>query len=192
MSKSTALNPISIERHIHLIRGQKVMLDTELAALYGVITKALNQAVSRNAERFPSDFMFQLTEDELANLRSQFVTSSSHGGRRTPPYAFTEQGVAMLSSVLRSPRAIAVNIQIMRAFVAVRHLLATNQDLAKRINELEKKTDGQFRAVFDAIRQLMQPPAEPPKPRIGFHTESAAPKKPTKAPAARTRRTASR
>ena len=184
MSKSIAVNPISIERHIHIIRGQKVMLDTDLAELYGTTTMAFNQAVRRNIERFPSDFMFQLNADEYENLLSQFVMSSSHGGRRTAPFAFTEQGVAMLSSVLRSPRAIAVNIQIMRAFVAVRRLLATNQDLAKRIDELEKKTDGQFRAVFEAIRQLMQPPAETPKPKIGFHTEA----KGTKSPSAGTKR----
>jgi len=158
-----------IERSILLVRGQKVMLDAELAALYGVETKVLNQAVARNLERFPDDFMFQLTAKEYRVLRSQSVTSSSWGGRRYRPRAFTEQGVAMLSSILRSQRAVAVNIEIMRAFVRLRELLSSNADLARRLDELEKKYDAQFKIVFDAIRQLMTPPPNPPKKRIGFH-----------------------
>jgi hypothetical protein len=160
--------PLHVDRRILLVRGERVMLDADLAELYGVETKVLVQAVKRNAARFPSDFMFQLTSDELRNLRSQTVTSSSaHGGRRYAPYAFTEQGVAMLSSVLHSPRAIAVNIEIMRTFVKLRELLATHTDLARKLATLEKKYDSQFRLVFDAIRELMTPPAKP-KRRIGF------------------------
>ncbi len=157
-----------IEQAILVLRGHKVMLDSDLAALYEVPTKALVQAVKRNLERFPKDFMFQLTNQELAILRSQIVTSS-WGGRRSPPYAFTEQGVAMLSSVLNSPRAVAVNIEIMRAFVRLRLLLASNRDLARRLDALEAKTDAQFAAVFDAIRQLMTPPESTKRP-IGFVT----------------------
>lgn len=134
------------------------MLDADLATLYGVETKVLVQAVKRNLDRFPEDFMFHLTEEEFQNLRSQTVTSSEWGGRRYAPYAFTEQGVAMLASVLRSPRAVAVNIEIMRAFVRLRYLQAGNAELAKKIEELEKKTDEHFKVVFDAIRQLMTPP----------------------------------
>ena len=159
-----------IRDSILLIRGHKVMLSHDLASLYGVETKVLNQAVSRNRERFPDDFMFQLTADEVVVLRSQIVTSS-WGGRRTAPYAFTEQGVAMLSSVLRSSQAVAVNIEIMRAFVRLRQLLATHTELAQRLDELETKYDHQFRAVFDAIRQLMTPAPTPKKPPIGFHSQ---------------------
>jgi hypothetical protein len=146
-----------IERSILLLRGHKVMLDSDLAALYGVETKALLRAVKRNIERFPRDFMFQLNRDEFDNLRCQFGTSSSWGGRRYAPFAFTEQGVAMLSSVLKSPRAVAVNIDIMRAFVRLRQLLASNAALARRLDELEKKYDAQFKIVFEAVRQLMTP-----------------------------------
>jgi hypothetical protein len=145
------------------------MLDADLAGLYGVGIKVLNQAVRRNAARFPDDFMFQLSVDEAISLRSQFVTLNVGRGthRKYAPYAFTEQGVAMLSSVLRSPKAIAVNIQIMRTFVQLRRLLHSNADLARKLEDLERKYDGQFRVVFDAIRALMGPP---PKPRrtIGF------------------------
>jgi hypothetical protein len=144
------------------------MLDESLADLYGVDTKVLNQAVRRNRERFPEDFAFQLTAEEFDDLRSQVVTSR-WGGRRYPPNAFIEQGVAMLSSVLRSQRAVQVNIEIMRAFVRLRELLATHADLARRLDELEQRYDAQFKAVFDAIRQLMAPPASP-KRRIGFRT----------------------
>ena len=158
-----------IEKSILLIRKQKVMLDSDLAALYGVETKALVQAVKRNLERFPEDFMFQLSRDEFSILRSQSVTSSNWGGRRYPPYAFTEQGVAMLSSVLRSQRAIQVNIEIMRAFIRLRQMLASNAELARKLDELEKKYDAQFKEVFEAIRQLMSPP-EPKRRPIGFQT----------------------
>jgi ORF6N domain-containing protein len=158
-----------VERNILLIRGHRVMLDTDLAKLYGVPTKVLNQAVKRNATRFPADFMFQLTSKETAALRSQIVTSKSRGGRQYRPYAFTEQGVAMLSSVLHSERAIQVNIAIMRAFVQLREMIGSNKGLARRLNELEKKYDSQFRVVFDAIRELMAEP-EPRVKRIGFKT----------------------
>jgi hypothetical protein len=160
----------SIESSILLIRGHKVILSTDLAALYDVEPRVLVQAVKRNLERFPNDFMFQLTKAEFANLKSQFVTSSWGGARRATPYAFTEQGVAMLSSVLRSTRAVRVNIEIMRAFVRLRQMLATHADLAQRLDELEGKYDAQFRVVFDAIRELMAPPPEPPRKRIGFHS----------------------
>lgn len=166
------------------LREQRVMLDADLAELYGVQTKVLVQAVKRNLARFPQDFMFQLSVDEFTVLRSQTVTSNTgRGGRRTAPYAFTEQGVAMLSSVLGSPRAIGVNIEIMRTFVRVRELAATHSELAKRLGELEEKTEllsmqhdsfsrntrNQLKQVFDALRELMTP-TEPPKRPIGFVT----------------------
>jgi hypothetical protein len=157
-----------IERAILVLRGQKVMLDADLADLYGVETKALNQAVRRNHKRFPADFMFQLTAEEAASLRSQIVTSKGRGGRRHVPLAFTEQGVAMLSSVLRSPRAVDVNIEIMRAFMRLRELLQSNTELARKLADLERKYDTQFRVVFDAIRKLMEPPSTAKRP-IGFH-----------------------
>lgn len=192
------LDPIALqaEQRILLVRQHRVMLDFDLAALYGVEARALNQAVKRNLARFPEDFMFQLTPEEAedlgrlvsqsvmappgqpsnssqtvmsSTLRSQSVISKDpRGGRRYRPYAFTEQGVAMLSSVLRSPRAVQVNIAIMRAFVRLRELLLTNADLARKLAALEAKYDSQFKAVFDAIRQLMTPP-DPPRRRIGFH-----------------------
>jgi hypothetical protein len=157
-----------IEQTILLLRGHRVMLDADLAILYGVPTKRLNEQVQRNKKRFPSDFMFHLTPEEVERLMSQFATSKTgSGGRRYRPYAFTEQGVAMLSSVLHSERAIQVNIAIMRAFVQLREMIASNKGLARRLNELEKRYDGQFRVVFEAIRELM---AEPPSRsrRIGF------------------------
>jgi hypothetical protein len=163
-----------IEKAILLIRGQKVMLDRDLAELYGVPTKALNQAVSRNRKRFPRDFAFRLSQEEFENWRSQIVTSNPAAkmGLRRRPYAFTEQGVAMLSSVLRSSRAIEVNIAIMRAFVRLREILATHKDLARKLDELERKFgehDQKFQLVFEAIRQLMAPSPEPAtKRRIGF------------------------
>jgi len=161
-----------VDDKILLIRGQKVILSTHLAALYGVAPKVLIQAVKRNRNRFPSDFMFQLTAGEYAILKSQFVTSSWGGARRATPYAFTEQGVAMLSSVLRSERAVQVNIEIMRTFVRLRRWLTSDSELAKRLGELEKKYDRQFAVVFDAIRQLMEPPPpEPKRSRIGFQSE---------------------
>ncbi len=156
-----------VESRILLIRGQKVMLDRNLAELYGVAAKALNRAVRRNRERFPKDFMFQLNNQEVSILKCQIGTSSEWGGRRYLPYAFTEFGVAMLSSVLRSRRAILVNIEIMRAFGRLRQILATHKDLARKLEELEKKYDSQFRVVFDAIRQLMMPPPSKGR-RIGF------------------------
>jgi len=159
-----------IEHAIFLIRGQKVMLDSNLAELYGVATKVLIQAVKRNIERFPADFMFQLTIEETDLLRSQIVTLKTGRGRHRKylPYAFTEQGVAMLSSVLHSARAIHVNIEIMRAFVRLRQMLASNTDLARKLATLEKKYDAQFRVVFDAIRELMTAPEPKKKRPIGF------------------------
>jgi hypothetical protein len=189
-----ALKPENIVQLVFFVRGEKVMFDADLAKLYGVSTKALNQAFRRNNQRFPSDFAFQLSTVEYDNLKSQIVTSSLHGGRRRPPYAFTEQGVAMLSSVLRSARAVEVNIAIMRTFVQLRRLMDTNRDLARKIEALEKKYDeqhgvrgrrwvdcigrmvmrpsdweiaSQFATVFEAIKQLITPP-EPPRRRIGF------------------------
>ncbi len=156
-----------IEQKILLIRGQKVMLDSDLAALYGVTTKRLNEQVRRNLRRFPADFMYQLSNEELESLRSHFATSSSWGGRRTRPYVFTEQGIAMLSSVLNSQRAIDVNIQIMRAFVKLREMMASHKDLARKLEELEKKYEGQFQIVFEAIRQLIEV-EDKPKRKIGF------------------------
>ena len=161
----------AIEKKILLLRGEKVMLDSDLAELYGVQTKELNRAVKRNLDRFPQDFMFQLSPDEIDGLRFHFGTSKGRGGRRYLPYVFTEQGVAMLSSVLKSKRAVQVNIEIMRAFVRLREMIASNKELASRLNELEKKYDRQFKAVFDAIRELMAPPKTPVR-RIGFQRES--------------------
>jgi ORF6N domain len=157
MSNTDLIPGERIEKAIYLIRGEKVMLDRDLAELYQVQTKALNQAVRRNLDRFPADFMFQLSEKEVAELnRSQFVTGSEkHRDPRFRPYAFTEQGVAMLSSVLRGKRAIIVNIEIMRAFVKLRQMLASNAELSRRLDELESNYDKQFRVVFDAIRRLM-------------------------------------
>jgi len=168
MGSKQSLIPVErIERAILLIRRQKVMLDVDLAVLYGIETRVLIQAVKRNLGRFPKDFMFQLSHEEFAFLRSQSVTSSDWGGRRYPPYVFTEQGVAMLSSVLRSPRAIQVNIEIMRAFIRLRRMLASNAELARKLDALEKRYDAQFKEVFEAIRQLMAPP-EPKRRTIGF------------------------
>ena len=159
----------NVERRILLIRGQKVMLDSDLAKLYGVATFNLNKAVRRNRERFPADFCFQLSAEEYQALRFQIgISKRGRGGRRFLPYAFTEQGVAMLSSVLRSKRAVLVNVAIMRTFVKLRELLATHRDLSRRLDGLERKYDAQFKVVFDAIRELMAPPA-PPRRRIGFN-----------------------
>lgn len=157
-----------IEGMILQLRGHKVMLDRDLAALYGVETKTLKRAVKRNETRFPDDFMFVMTKDELADWRRQFGTSNSERmGLRYPPMAFTEQGVAMLSGVLNSERAIAVNIAIMRTFARLRYILSSHADLARKLEELEKKYDKHFRVVFDALRELMEPP-EPPHKQIGF------------------------
>ena len=164
----------SIEGSILLIRGHKVLIDVHLAALYGVTTKRLNEQVRRNRARFSEDFMFQLTAEEVASLRSQIATSNKgRGGRRYAPYAFTEQGVAMLSTVLNSERAILVNIEIMRTFVRLRQMLASNTQLARKLADLEKKYDAQFKVVFDAIRQLMTPP-QPKNRKIGFLVEEKA------------------
>lgn len=195
-----ALQP-HIESRILALREQRVMLDADLAVLYGVQTKVLVQAVKRNADRFPADFMFQLSAAEFESLRSQIVTSNTgRGGRRTAPYAFTEQGVAMLSSVLGSPRAIAINIEIMRTFVRVRALAATHDDLAARLADLEQKTETlamrhdafsrntriQIKQVFDELRQLMTPP-DPPKRPIGFLAHVEKDRKPKGARARRKR-----
>jgi phage regulator Rha-like protein len=162
-----------IEKKIYLIRGQKVMLDSDLAALYEVETRALIQAVKRNISRFPPDFMFQLNFQDVADLRSQSVTLKKGRGehRKYAPYAFTENGVAMLSSVLNSERAVQVNIAIMRVFVKLREMIASHKDLARRLDNLEGKYDSQFKIVFDAIRELMTPP-EPKKKKIGFRREN--------------------
>ena len=169
--KSKALL-VQVEQRILLIRRQNVMLDFDLANLYGVETRALKQAVRRNLDRFPTDFMFELSAIEIKNLVSQTVipTRGKLGG--ATPMVFTEQGVAMLSSVLRSPRAVQVNIAIMRAFVRLRQMLMSNADLARKLLALEDKYDAQFRIVFDAIRELMEGPPPPPKPRIGFHPQN--------------------
>jgi hypothetical protein len=186
MTNTRSLIPVErIEQSILLIRGQKVMLDNDLASLYEVENKKLLQAVKRNAERFPDDFMFQLTWEESdilkshtarvspqeGALRSQIVTLKPGKHRKYRPYVFTEQGVAMLSSVLRSPQAVAVNIEIMRAFVRLRQMLFSHAELARKLEKLENKYDGQFKIVFDALRQLMQPPPEKPKRPIGFHAK---------------------
>ena len=177
------LKPENVARLVFFVRGEKVLLDADLAMLYGVEARALNQAVARNRKRFPADFMFQLTKKEFDNMRSQFVTTSrralvnssqavmssrKHRGRAYRPYAFTEQGVAMLSSVLRSSRAVEVNIAIMRTFVQLRRIMDTNRDLARKIEALEEKYDEQFSRVLAAIKQLVAPTA-PAKKRIGFH-----------------------
>ena len=172
---------------IYLLRGEKVMLDSDLAALYGVATKVLNQAVKRNATRFPADFMIRPSADEIDLLRSQFVTLKRGQHRKYRPYGFTEQGVAMLSSVLKSERAVKVNIAIMRAFVKLRETIETNRELARRFSELEKhvgKHDREIAAIIDAIRQLMAPPAKPRR-EIGFHAREKAPRYRTRVPGSR-------
>ncbi|MBM4056315.1 MAG: ORF6N domain-containing protein [Planctomycetes bacterium] len=165
-AKTDIIPQESIESKIFSIRGKRVMLDRDLAGLYGVTTGNLNKAVSRNIERFPEDFMFQLTTEEFKNLIFHFGTSS-WGGTRKLPRAFTEQGVAMLSSVLNSERAIQVNIQIMRAFIKLKEMLSTHKDLKLKIEEMEKRYDYQFKIVFDAIKQLLEPPTKS-KGKIGF------------------------
>jgi len=160
--------PDRIEHKIHFLRAQKVMLSFDLAPLYAVPVRALVQAVKRNASRFPADFMFQLSYAEFKILKSQSVTSSWGGARRSRPYAFTEQGVAMLSSVLRSERAVQVNIAIMRAFVRLRTLMATHEDLRRKIEQMEKRYDARFHAVFATLKQMLEVPV-PRKREIGFH-----------------------
>jgi hypothetical protein len=185
---ATVLKPENVAQLVFFIRGEKVMLDADPAGLYGVETRVLLQALKRNRRRFPEDFVFQLTTEDLSSLRSQIVISkpagarvathlrsqivtsnAGRGGRRYLPYAFTEQGVSMLSSVLRSSRAVEVNIAIMRTFVQLRRLMDSNADLARKIEGLEKKYDEQFAVVFAAIKQLVAP-AAPAKKRIGFHS----------------------
>ena len=172
-TRDTAILPIErIKGAIHVIRGHKVMLDRDLAVLYGVQPKALVQAVKRNLERFPADFMFQLTSPEVETARSQSVTQKLRRGPRYAPYAFTELGVAMLSSVLRSPRALQVNIEIMRAFVLLRQFALTHEEMSRRIDSLESKFDSEFKRVFAALRELMKPdPPQKPKPTAGFARE---------------------
>jgi len=171
---ATQLVPIErVERLIHLVRGEKVLLDADLAMLYGVMTGNLNKAVKRNQQRFPPDFMFQLSDEETAALIFQSGRSKERGGRRHNPYAFTEQGVAMLSSVLRSERAVQVNVAIMRAFVSLRRMLAANQSLARKLADLERRLEGHDEAIkslFDVLRELMAPPAKPRR-EIGFHVK---------------------
>jgi len=180
MPKGTdSIVPIErIQKCIYLIRGRKVLLDSDLARLYGVETKVLNQAAARHRRRFPSDFMFRLSKEEFNNLRSQIVTSS-WGGRRYPPYAFTEQGVAMLSSVLQSSRAIEVNIAIMRTFVKLREILARNAALRRKIEALERRYDEQFKLVFKVLSEMVMPTPKS-KPQIGYLTESKGHKKGTR------------
>ena len=179
VAPTAAILPTRIESSIYVIRGEKVMLDRDLAELYGIPTKAFNQAVKRHADRFPPDFMFQLTADEAGawwaeitsnSSRSQIVTLKRGRNLKYRPFAFTEHGILMLSSVLNSPRAIQVNIEIMRAFVKLRQMLASNSELSRRLDELENKYDRQFKAVIDAIRQLMLPPSSPRK-KIGFRSK---------------------
>jgi len=181
MSKALVTIPIErIEQTIFVVRGERVILDAELAKLYGVTAKRLNEQVRRNRERFPEDFMFQLTKEEFAelkseidasNLRSQIATARSHGGRRYLPHAFTEHGAIMAANVLNSERAVRASVEVVRTFVRLRQMLASNAELARKLEELEKKYDRQFKVVFDAIRQLMTPP-EPPQKQIGFHAKS--------------------
>lgn len=160
----------NIENHILIVRGQRVMLDSDLAEIYGVETKRLIEQVKRNLGRFPEDFMFQLTREENADLRSQFETSSQHGGRRYLPYAFTEHGALMLASVLRSDRAVAMSIYVVRAFARLREMLFNHEDLKQKIAEMEAKYDQQFKVVFDALHELFEPPPQSKK-KIGFKVE---------------------
>lgn len=170
MDMSNLVSAEVIATRILIIRGKRVMLDSDLAVLYEVKTKRLNEQVARNKKRFPEDFMFQLTEEEADFLRSHFATSN-RGGRRYLPYVFTQEGVAMLSSVLNSERAIMVNIQIMRAFAQLRRMLLTNRDLRRKIEEMERKYDKQFAIVFQAIKQLLEPPLPKDKKIIGFRVD---------------------
>ena len=172
MDGQISLVPLErIERAIIVVRGEKVMLDSELAEIYGVETRIWNQAVRRNINRFPVDFMFQLTVAEEASLRSQIVISNEgRGGRRYLPYAFTEHGALMLANVLNSERAAQTSVQVVRAFVKLRQMLSSNAELARKLAAMEKKYDAQFKVVFDAIRQLMSPPTRP-KREIGFHVK---------------------
>jgi len=178
MGHRNSIVPLKRVQHLIIVlRGQPVMLDVDLALLYGVETRALIQAVRRNMKRFPADFMFQITQEEFDSLRSQIVISKGRGGRRYLPYVFTEQGVAMLSSVLNSDRAIEVNVAIMRAFVQLRRMIGSHEELARKLGELETRLaehDEQIQAIFEAIRQLMAPPDRPPK-KIGFEVSEKPP-----------------
>jgi ORF6N domain-containing protein len=172
-ARTAALIPVErIERRILRLRSHNVLLDADLAALYGVATKRFNEQVRRNVQRFPPDFMFRLTPEEFANLRSRIATSSArgHGGRRHAPYVFTEHGAIMAANILNSPRAIRTSIVVVRAFVRLREMLHSNADLARKLDALEMKYDAQFKVVFQAIRELMAPPAVSKK-RIGFRLE---------------------
>ncbi|NCO41648.1 MAG: DNA-binding protein [Armatimonadetes bacterium CG_4_10_14_3_um_filter_66_18] len=166
-SEASALVPLqSIERLIYTVRGQRVMLDSDLARIYGIATSRLNEQVRRNADRFPEDFCFQLTHEEWSRLMSQIaISKTGRGGRRKLPLVFTEHGAIMAANVLNSPVAVQASVQVVRAFVRLRELVLSNLELARRLDELEKRYDGQFKVVFDALRQLMSPP---PAPRIGF------------------------
>ena len=172
MNQTISLVPIErIERAILSLRGEKVMLDADLSALYGVTTKRLNEQVKRNLDRFPDDFMFQLTTEEVEALRSQIATSNEgRGGRRYLPYAFTEHGALMLANILNSKRAAQTSVQVVRAFIRMRQILASTGELAEKLKALEKKYDSQFKVVFDAIRPLISPP-EPKRREIGFHVK---------------------
>lgn len=165
MAKLVSMREVS--HLIVIIRQQRIMLDSDLAKLYGVTTKALNQAVKRNQKRFPEAFMFQLTPMEIESLRSQFVTSKTRGGRRYLPYAFTEHGAIMAANILNSDRAISMSVEVVRAFIRLRQLTLSVEELATKVDALEKKHEGKFKVIFEAVRQLMEPP-EPPKRRIGF------------------------
>jgi len=171
------LEPRDLERRIYIVRGQRVMLDSELADLYGVPTKRLNEQVHRNLDRFPEDFAYQLTQQEFTALKSQIATSKvGRGGKQKLPWVFTEHGVAMLSSVLRSPQAVAVNIAIMRAFVRMRRLFATPGELVTQLQELAQSVqlhDEQIKQIADILRRMMEPPPQPPKRRIGFHVSDS-------------------
>lgn len=169
-SQIAALAAQRIERRILFIRGYRVILDAELARLYGVVTSRLNEQVKRNSTRFPADFSFRLTRKEFSDLMSQFATSKGRGGRRKRPLVFTEHGAIMAANVLNSRGAIEASVIVVRAFVRIRELLATHKDLARKLEELERKYDGQFRVVFEAIRQLVSPPARARKP-IGFRPD---------------------
>jgi len=173
-SDASPAETIRIVGSIRILRGHRVLLDTDLAELYGVETRVLIQAVHRNLERFPEDFLFRLGPEEASRLRSQIVISSRRGGRRHRPYAFTEQGVAMLSGILRSPRAILVNVEIMRTFVRLRRDLVTHEDLARKVETLERRYDERFRSVFEALRALMPLP-RPSRARIGFQGSGEGP-----------------
>ena len=176
-SKNAIIPSALVTQKIFVVRGTRVMLDADLAQLYGVATKNLNKAVKRNAGRFPSDFMFQLSSKELGILRFQMGTSKrGPGGRRHAPYAFTERGIAMLSSVLRSSRAVHVNVAIMRTFVRLREMLITHEELRRKIDAMEKRYDARFQSVFDTIRQMLETPIPAKKP-IGFHARLELPAK---------------